>query len=56
MSVSGKWRIHMGCGEALQSRWRVTSPACSQDAQRENPSTRSVDRRAARHKGGSQKR
>ena len=24
MTLSGKWRIHMGCGEPLYSRWLVS--------------------------------
>ncbi len=42
MNVSCKYRIHMGCGEPLQSRWRVTQSrrpllAGDQDARNSHP-------------------
>lgn len=52
MSASCKFRIHMGCGEPLQSRWWVTQPVrtlllMDQDT----PAARIPDRRSAKRPG-----
>jgi len=48
MSSSSKYRIHMGCGEPLQSRWWVTQ---ARRAALPGEAEMRVERLAKRHAG-----
>lgn len=53
MNSSTKFRMHMGCGEPLRSRWWVAQPVHSLSVQsKEMPSERLRNSRAVRRQGG----